>query len=74
MTKAALFDLDDVIADTAAYHLQAWHKLIQDHFGLDAPTDLPAQTKGLSRTKFSITGTNKPQKKALDDSSAFFSF
>ncbi|WP_302187956.1 beta-phosphoglucomutase [uncultured Lactobacillus sp.] len=50
MTKAALFDLDGVIADTAAYHLQAWHKLVQDHFGLDAPADLLAQTKGLSRT------------------------
>lgn len=36
MTKAALFDLDGVIADTAAYHLQAWHKLVQDHFGLAA--------------------------------------
>ena len=50
MTKAALFDLDGVIADTAVYHLQAWHKLIQDRFGLDAPADLLAQTKGLSRT------------------------
>ena len=36
MTKAALFDLDGVIADTASYHLQAWHKLVQDHFGLAA--------------------------------------
>lgn len=49
MTKAALFDLDGVIADTAVYHLQAWRKLIQDHFNQDVPADLLAQTKGLSR-------------------------
>lgn len=49
MTKAALFDLDGVIADTAVYHLKAWRKLIQDHFNQDVPDDLLAQTKGLSR-------------------------
>lgn len=49
MTKAALFDLDGVIADTAVYHLKAWRKLIQDHFNQDVPDGLLAQTKGLSR-------------------------
>ena len=49
MTKAALFDLDGVIADTAVYHLQAWRKLIHDHFNQDVPDNLLTQTKGLSR-------------------------
>ncbi|WP_297665898.1 beta-phosphoglucomutase [uncultured Streptococcus sp.] len=47
--KGALFDLDGVIADTAAYHFDAWKKLVKKHFKADLPVELEEEMKGLSR-------------------------
>ncbi|HFU4518758.1 TPA: beta-phosphoglucomutase [Streptococcus suis] len=49
MFKGALFDLDGVIADTAAFHFSAWKNLIRKYFQTELPDKLEEKTKGVSR-------------------------
>ncbi|MGF2054723.1 beta-phosphoglucomutase [Vagococcus fluvialis] len=49
MIRGALFDLDGVIADTSIFHFKAWQQLIQKNYGLELPSQLEEQTKGISR-------------------------
>lgn len=49
MFKGVLFDLDGVIADTAAFHFSAWKNLIRKHFQMELPDELEEKTKGVSR-------------------------
>lgn len=49
MIRGALFDLDGVIADTSILHFKAWQQLIQKNYGLELPSQLEEQTKGISR-------------------------
>lgn len=46
--RAAIFDLDGVIADTARLHLQAWHQLA-DELQLPWTMDIEEKLKGLER-------------------------
>ena len=46
--KAAIFDLDGVIADTACLHLAAWQRLAQAE-GFEIPEDADERLKGVDR-------------------------
>jgi len=46
--KAAIFDLDGVIADTACLHLAAWQRLAQIE-GFEIPDDADERLKGVDR-------------------------
>jgi beta-phosphoglucomutase len=46
--KGFVFDLDGVIANTSAYHAQAWHQLA-DELGVEWTEDLSNQLKGVGR-------------------------
>lgn len=46
--KGFVFDLDGVIANTSAYHAQAWHQLA-DELGVEWTEDLANQLKGVGR-------------------------
>lgn len=46
--KAALFDLDGVLVDTAKYHFLAWRRLAQD-LGFDFTHEQNEELKGVSR-------------------------
>jgi len=46
--KAAIFDLDGVIADTACLHLAAWQRLAQTE-GFEIPEDADERLKGVDR-------------------------
>lgn len=46
--KAAIFDLDGVIADTACLHLAAWQRLAQVE-GFEIPEDADERLKGVDR-------------------------
>lgn len=48
--KAALFDLDGVIVDTAKYHYLAWKKLANE-LGIDFTIEDNERLKGISRMK-----------------------
>lgn len=48
--KAALFDLDGVIVDTAKYHYLAWKRLAHD-LGIDFSEDDNEKLKGVSRVE-----------------------
>lgn len=49
--KAAVFDLDGVVTDTAKFHFQAWSKLAKEEFNLDLPASFETNLKGISRTE-----------------------
>ncbi|MBX3738502.1 MAG: beta-phosphoglucomutase [Candidatus Didemnitutus sp.] len=46
--RAALFDLDGVLVDTAAFHYRAWRRLAQE-LGFDFPESANEALKGVSR-------------------------
>lgn len=46
--KAAIFDLDGVIADTARLHLAAWQQLAEEE-GFTVPADADERLKGVDR-------------------------
>lgn len=48
--KAAIFDLDGVIVDTAKYHFHAWKRLA-DELGIDFTIEDNERLKGVSRIK-----------------------
>lgn len=48
MIRAAIFDLDGVIVDTARYHYLAWKRLAAE-FGVDLTPERNEELKGLSR-------------------------
>ena len=48
--RAAIFDLDGVIVDTAKYHFQAWKRLANQH-GFDFTETDNERLKGVSRTR-----------------------
>src|ERR1044071_8054061 len=48
MIKAAIFDLDGVIVDTAHYHFLAWQRLAKE-LGVDLTEKINEKLKGVSR-------------------------
>lgn len=46
--KAAIFDLDGVITDSATYHYQAW-KILSDNYGFEFNQEINELLKGVSR-------------------------
>jgi beta-phosphoglucomutase len=48
MIKAAIFDLDGVIVDTAHYHFLAWQRLAKE-LGIDLTQQINEKLKGVSR-------------------------
>lgn len=44
--RAALFDMDGVLADTELFHLEGWRRLLKKHTGKDPSEDLVKETFG----------------------------
>ncbi len=51
MIKAAIFDLDGVIIDTAHYHYIAWKRLASE-FNINLTIEANEALKGVSRMSF----------------------
>ena len=47
--KAAVFDLDGVITDTAKFHFAAWSQLAEEKLNLKLPAEFESKLKGISR-------------------------
>lgn len=65
MIKAALFDLDGVLVDTAKYHYVAWKRLATE-LGFDFSQEHNERLKGVSRMRsleilLEVGGLNPPQ-------------
>lgn len=48
--KAAIFDLDGVIVDTAEHHYRSWKRLAEE-LGIPCPRERKDQVRGIARTK-----------------------
>jgi beta-phosphoglucomutase len=51
MFKAAIFDLDGVIVDTAKFHYLAWKRLSYEKFGFEFTEDMNESFKGVNRIR-----------------------
>ena len=49
--KAAIFDLDGVIVDTAKYHYLAWKRLAAEKYGFEFSEQDNERLKGVSRMR-----------------------
>lgn len=67
MLKAAVFDLDGVITDSAKYHFQAW-KMIADELGIPFDETYNEKLKGVSRMEsLNLILDNGPGRDAFTD-------
>jgi beta-phosphoglucomutase len=62
--RAAIFDMDGVLADTERFHLESWVVLLRERFGLDVPPEVIRRTFGQSNEK--IFPLLVPPENALD--------